>query len=61
MNQKEAIVRIKKANAILKLSANKLFPTEYIYHGRNQTDKARKQKLRQEAAVTDKLKIKYDC
>ena len=41
-------MRIKKANAILKLSANKLFPTEYIYHDRNQTDKARKQKLRQQ-------------
>ena len=59
MKQNGAIVRIIKA--ILKLPANKLFPTEYTYHDTNQTDKARKQKLRQEAAVTDKLKRKYDC
>ena len=39
-------MRNKKANAILKRSVNKLFPTEYIYHDTNQTCKAREQKLR---------------
>ena len=56
-----AIVKIKKANAILKRPVNKLFPTEYTYHDTNQTDKAREQKLRLEAAVIDELKRKYDC
>ena len=32
--------------------ASKLFPSEYKYHDTNQTDKAREQKLRREAAVT---------
>ena len=32
--------------------ASKLFPSEYTYHDTNQTDKAREQKLRREAAVT---------
>ena len=54
--QKGAILRIKKANAILKHPANKLFPTEYTYHDTNWTDKARKQKLRREAAVIGELK-----
>ena len=54
-------MRIKKANAILKRPVNKLFPTEYTYHDTNQTDKAREQKLRQEAAVIGKPKRKYDC
>ena len=61
LTQKGAIVRIKKANAILKRPVNKLFPTEYTYHDTNQTDKAREQKLRWEAAVTNELKRKYDC
>ena len=39
-------MRIKKANAILKRPANKLFRIEYTYHDTNQTDKAREQKLR---------------
>ena len=52
-------MRIKKANAILKRLINKLFPTEYPYHYTNQTDKAREQKLRREAAVIDELKRKY--
>ena len=56
-----AIVRIKKANAILKRPVNKFFPTEYTYHDTNQTDKVREQKLRREAAVIDELKRKYDC
>ena len=54
-------VRIKEANEIFKRPANKLFPTEYTYHDTNQTDKAREQKLRQEAAVIDELKRKYEC
>ena len=53
-------MRIKKVN-ILKSPVKRLFPTEYTYHDTNQTDKARKQKLRQEAAVIDQLKRKYDC
>ena len=43
---KGAIVRIKKANAILKHPVNKLFPIEYAYYDTNQTDTAREQKLR---------------
>ena len=61
LKQKGAIVRIKKANAILKRLVNKLFPTEYTYHDSNQTDKAREQKLRQKAPVIVELKRKYDC
>ena len=53
-------MRIKKANAILKRPVNKLIPTEYTYDT-NQTDKAREQKLRREAAVIGELKRKYDC
>ena len=59
--QKGAIVRIKKANPILKRPVNKLFPTEYTYHNTNQTENTREQKLRREAAVIDQLKKKYDC
>ena len=58
LKQKGAIVRIKKANAILKRPINKLFPTEYTYDT-NQTDKVREQKLRWEGAVTDQLNRKY--
>ena len=54
-------MRIKKINTILKRPVNKLFPIEYTDHDTNQTDKAREQKLRWEAAVTDELKRKYDC
>ena len=35
-----AIVRIAKANTILKRPAYKLFAVENTYHGTNQTDKA---------------------
>ena len=59
--QKGAIVRIKKANAILKRPVNKLFPIKYTYHDTNQTENAREQKLRREAAVIDQLKRKFDC
>ena len=50
---------MKKANAILKCLVNKLLPTEYTYHDTNQTDKARRQKLRREAAAIGELKRKY--
>ena len=39
------MVRIKKANVILKCPVNKLFWIEYTYHDTNQTAKAREQKL----------------
>ena len=48
---REAIVRIAKTNTILKRPVNKLFTVENAYHYNKQTDKAREQKLRQEAAV----------
>ena len=54
-------MRTEKANTIFKRSVNKLFSTEYTYHDTKQTDNARKQKLRQEAALFDELKRKYDC
>ena len=46
---RRAIVRIAKTNTILKRLINKLFIVENAYHGTNQTDKAREQKLRREA------------
>ena len=61
MKQKEEIVRIKKANAILKRPINKLFPIEYTHHDTNQTNKAREQKLRRKASVIDELNRKFDC
>ena len=57
--KKRAIVRIKKANAILKRPIKKLFPIEYTYDT-NQTHKAREQKLRWEAAVIGALKRIYE-
>ena len=48
LKQKGVIVRIKKANTILKRFVNKLFTIEYTYHDSNQTNKAREQKLRSE-------------
>ena len=57
---KGAMVRIKRTNAILKCPVNKLSPIEYTYHDTNKTDKARKQNLRWEAAVTGELKRKYE-
>ena len=61
LKQKGVIVRIKKVNAVFKRPVNKLFQTEYTYHDTNQTDKARGQRLRREAAVIGVLKRKYDC
>ena len=54
-------MRIAKTNTTLKCPVNKPFTIENTYHDTNQTDKARKQKLRQEAAVSDGLKRKYEC
>ena len=53
------IIRIAKTNAILKRPVNKLFPVEY--HSTNQRDKARGQKLVNEAARISKQKRKYEC
>ena len=54
-------MRIKKANAILRHPVNKFFPIEYTYQEIYQTDKARGQNLRWEAAVIGELKRKYEC
>ena len=45
LKQKGVIVRIKKANSILKINVKKLFQFQHKYHDTNQTDKAREQKL----------------
>ena len=58
---KEAVVRIAKTNTILKRPVNKLFPIWNTYQNINETDKAKELKFRGEAAVTDKLKKKYEC
>ena len=50
---RRAIVRSAKTNAILKRPVNKLFTVENTYHETNQTDKAREQKRRREAAIID--------
>ena len=55
---KGVIVRIKKTNAILKRSVNKLFPIKYTYHD---TNKTREQKLQWEAAAIGELRRKYEC
>ena len=52
-----AIVRITKTNTILKRLVNKLFTVENKYDDTNQTDNAREQKLRQEAAVIGDMNI----
>ena len=56
-----AIVRIEKINVTLKRPVNKLSTVENTYYDTNQTDKAREQKLKREAAVIDELKWKYEC
>ena len=55
------IIRIAKTNAILKRPVNKLFPVENTYHNTNQRDKARGQKLVNEAVRISKQKRKYEC
>ena len=52
-----AIVRIAKTNTILKRPVNKLFTVENTYHDTNQTDKAREQKLKREAASLVNINI----
>ena len=61
LTQKRVIVGIKKTNAMLKCPLNKLFRIKHIYHDTSQTDKAREQNLRWEAAVIGELKRKYEC
>ena len=56
-----AFVRIAKTNAILKRSMKKLFIVENTYRDTNQTDKAKGQKVRREAAVTGELTMNYEC
>ena len=56
-----AIARIAKTNTIFKRSVNKLFPNENTYQDNNQTDMAKGQKLRREAAVIGELKRKCEC
>ena len=56
-----AIVRIAKTNTILKRPLNKLLALENTYNDTNQTDEARGQKLRREAAVIGEQKRKYEC
>ena len=58
---KGAILRIARTNATLKRPVNKLFPLEYTYHDTNQTDKAREQRLRCEAAIIGEVKRKSEC
>ena len=55
------IVRTEKTNAILTLPVKKLFIVENTCRDTNQTDKAKGQKLRQEAAVTGELEMNYEC
>ena len=56
-----ALVRIAKTNAILKRPIKKLFIVENTYRDTNQTDKAKGQKVRREAAVTGELTMNYEC
>ena len=51
------IVGMAKTNIILKPPVKKLFIVKNTYHDTNQTDKAKGQKLRREAAVTGELKM----
>ena len=56
-----AIARIANINAVLKGLVNKIFPIENTYQDTNQTGTTRQQNVRQESAVTGKLKRKYEC
>ena len=56
---RRVIVRIVKANKILKRPRNKLFLIDNIYQVTNQADNAREQKLKEEATITGELKRKY--
>ena len=56
-----AIVKMAKTNTILKRAVNESFTVKNTYHDNDQTDNAKEQKLRREAAVIGELKIKYEC
>ena len=56
-----AIGKMAKTNTILKRAVNEIFTVKNTYHDNDQTDKAKEQKLRREAAVIGELKIKYEC
>ena len=56
---RETIVKIAQTTTIFELLINKLFTMENAYQDTNQTDNAREQKLRQEAALL--LELKYEC
>ena len=58
---REAIVRIVKANTIVKCFVNYFLTVGNRYHDTNQTNKAREQKLRREAAAIGEQKRKYEC
>ena len=55
-----SIVRIAKTNTILKRPVKKLFTVENTNHDTNQTDKARGQTFRWEAAVISEQRKKYE-
>ena len=46
---------------MIKHPVNKVFTVKNTYHDTNQADKAREQKIRQEAAVIAELNMKYEC
>ena len=54
------IVGMAKTNTILKRPVKKLFIVKNTYNDTNQTDKAKGQKLRREAALTGELKMNYE-
>ena len=56
-----AICEWQQTNTIIKRPVNKLFTVKNAYHDTNQTDKAREQTLRREAALIGELKMNYDC
>ena len=55
-----AIVRIAKTNTNLERPVIKLFTAENKYHDTNQTNKAREQTFRREAAIVGEQKRKYE-
>ena len=58
---RKGIVRIAKANTILKRSVNYFLTVGNRYHDTKQTNKAREQKLRREVAAIGEQKRKYEC
>ena len=55
------IMRIVKTNTSPKRPVKKLFSMKNTQQGTNQTDTAREQRLRREAAVIVELKRQYEC